>query len=657
MKTIFTLLTLLVLCFTHQATAQCSGPAPDLGNDTSVCQGQSVILNPGSFNSYLWDNNSTAQTRSVSQPGTYWVRVGTTSGNLITNGDFEQGNTGFSTDYVVGTGGSFGPLSNEGTYAITTSPNVVHTNFSNCQDHTPAPGTQMMVVNGAGNPNTNVWCQTVNVQQNTDYQFSTWVSSALNDNNVAQLQFSINGNNLGMIFSPTPQGCDWDQFYQTWNSGVQMSAQICIVNQNTGVSGNDFMIDDISFAPVCYQWDTINVTTAPAPVITATPNDTICVGETSQITASSATPGLTYTWNPGNIQSDVLNVSPAISTFYSVSAVSPQGCVSNLVSRLVYVSPSPTVSIQGADTICSSDQLTLTTTTTGNGLSYTWSPNLSTADTLADSPLSSTVYSVLVENANGCQAIASHSVYVIPPLSVNITGDVSICDGEFTTLTGSANIGGTSLQWSDGTSGSQVTVDSSNAGTYYLTGTYQNCPTAIDSVTVNAYPIPVVTAPEDFVICPGEAVTATLTSDQPGSTFNWSPLGLTGAENTFYPDQDMYVYVVAQNGDCVSAPDSFFVSISAACFVEVPNVFTPNADGANDFFALSSYDGIESLNCTIVNRWGEVVAEFDMPSFQWNGEDQHGNELPDGTYFYTLTARTMAQEDLEKQGFVQLIRE
>lgn len=48
----------------------------DLGADTSICSGQSIILNPGSgFDSYLWSDSSNAQALLVNQTGLYWIRV------------------------------------------------------------------------------------------------------------------------------------------------------------------------------------------------------------------------------------------------------------------------------------------------------------------------------------------------------------------------------------------------------------------------------------------------------------------------------------------------------------------------------------------------------------------------------------------------------
>lgn len=645
-------------CFiVNRSFAQCGGPSPNLGPDTSVCVGQSIVLNPGSFSSYLWNNNSTQPTRTVSQAGTYWVKVGTVSSNLIVNGDFEQGNTGFTTDYVVGTGGSWGPISSEGQYLITTSPNLAHSNFSSCADHTPNPGTQMMVVNGANSPNTNVWCQTVAVSPNTDYQFSTWASTALNGSatEVAQLQFSINSIQLGSQFSLLPTGCTWSPFFQTWNSGIQTSAQICIVNQNN-IGNNDFILDDISFAPICYETDTIVVSSINPPVISASPNDSICAGEMSSIIASSTNTNLTYTWNPGGMSGATLNVSPATSTFYNVSATSPEGCVSNLISRLVYVSPAPTVSLQTTDTVCANNQISIVAIATGTGLTYNWTPNLTSTNILSDISVTTTNYSIIVENSVGCKAFDTVLVNVIPELEIQIVGDLELCEGEVSLLTATGNDPNMALSWSTGATFQQISVNPLVTTSYVVTGSYFNCPVAMDSVIVEVYQIPSVIASEDELICPGEEVIVSAQSSVSGASLTWMPFNLSGNNQSYTFNQSTYVYVVANNHGCLSAPDSILIDVSGACFVEVPNVFTPNADGSNDWFTLVSFEGIESLSCTIVNRWGNTIKSFNTPNFAWDGRDNGGIELEEGVYFYVIKGMTNAQELIEKQGFVQLVR-
>lgn len=54
---------------------QFTGNRVDLGADTAICGATNILINPGNFNSYLWNNNSTGNTFNVTIPGTYWVEV------------------------------------------------------------------------------------------------------------------------------------------------------------------------------------------------------------------------------------------------------------------------------------------------------------------------------------------------------------------------------------------------------------------------------------------------------------------------------------------------------------------------------------------------------------------------------------------------------
>lgn len=158
--------------------------------------------------------------------------------NIVTNSDFQSGNTGFSSSYSQAS-----DLHPEGKYDVSTNPNSNHGGFASCGDHTSGSG-KMFVVNGATVAGVTVWCQTVTVTANSTYTFSTWIASVVSSN-PAVLQFSINGVNLGSTFTASSTTCSWQQFCQTWNSGASTSANICIVNQNTVASGNDFALDDI----------------------------------------------------------------------------------------------------------------------------------------------------------------------------------------------------------------------------------------------------------------------------------------------------------------------------------------------------------------------------------------------------------------------------
>lgn len=648
----------MVLLSSHSLFAQCAGLFPNfgLGNDTTICQGVGLLLNAGpGYTSYQWDNGSVNQTRQVSQAGTYSVTVGQIGTNLIVNGDFELGNSGFSTDYIVGTGGTYGQLSNEGTYAITTSPNLVHTNFNVCQDHTPN-GTQMMVVNGSGTPNTDVWCQSVTVDPNTDYSFSVWAASAITNANVAQLQFSINGGILGSVFSPPTTGCSWNQFFQVWNSGANTSAQICIVNQNTANSGNDFMLDDISFGPICYATDEIVVSAIPSPVITASPSVTICANESTTLTASSTQTNLTYTWNPGATVANEITVNPATSQVYTVLGVTPEGCQSNLVSVPVIVKPIPVITLTpSASTLCSGETFQATAVSSVNGTTFVWQPVSGTAGILFDTPTQTTTYTVTGTSPNGCVVSESHEVVVTPPLEVTISGTTSFCDGAQTTLSASSNAAGTVFTWFPANV-TGTTHTTSSTGEIILRGQAGTCPVAYDTVVLTAIPNPIVDVIDQLVLCPGESTSITASSDQANSLFVWSPTNETGQTITVQPQVSMYYYVQAMNGSCISNVDSVWIDLSGLCSLDVPNVFTPNNDGTNDYFSMLSSQGIQTMNCIIVNRWGNVINEFDIPNFQWNGEDKEGNKMPEGVYFYSIVATTAGGLTFEKQGLIHLLR-
>ena len=96
--------------------------------------------------------------------------------------------------------------------------------------------------------------------------------------------------------------------------------------------------------------------------------------------------------------------------------------------------------------------------------------------------------------------------------------------------------------------------------------------------------------------------------------------------------------------------------------LEIPNIFTPNEDGANDYFQVKSLS-LMSFEGQIFNRWGNLVYEWtDWKAMEsgWNGRYQNsGKEAPPGTYYYVIKA--VGYDDVEYRGgvykgFLTLIR-
>ncbi|MDB5258471.1 MAG: hypothetical protein JWM14_3166 [Chitinophagaceae bacterium] len=166
--------------------------------------------------------------------------------SLVKNGSFTSGNTQFSSGYSYCN--SANCLYPEGYYAIGKDANFYHGNFVG-RDHTTGTGN-FMIVNGTGVPNTTVWSQNITVKPGTNYNFSAWVMTLV-ISSPAKLQFQINGATIGSVFDAPTVTNTWQNFANTWNSGVSTTATITILNQNTTLAGNDFGIDDISFIEIC----------------------------------------------------------------------------------------------------------------------------------------------------------------------------------------------------------------------------------------------------------------------------------------------------------------------------------------------------------------------------------------------------------------------
>jgi len=156
-----------------------------------------------------------------------------TSGNLITNGDFSQGDTGFGSQYVL-TPGNIGGAQ---TYDVASALNVI-----DYGDHTTGSG-KMLGVNGSNIANIIFWQQTVPVVPNTNYTFSYWVSSWYPG--PTPLAAKVNGVTIGTGQAPA-QGRQWQKVTVSWNSGNLSSADFSLMATQGYDVGGDFAIDDIS---------------------------------------------------------------------------------------------------------------------------------------------------------------------------------------------------------------------------------------------------------------------------------------------------------------------------------------------------------------------------------------------------------------------------
>ena len=239
-----------------------------------------------------------------------------------------------------------------------------------------------------------------------------------------------------------------------------------------------------------------------------------------------------------------------------------------------------------------------------------------------------------------------------------------------------------------GTNG-PIQVNASSAqnlppGWYYFTVTDNVC-SVEDSIYVDQEPAPVADFNTNVISgCSPLSVLITNTS-QNANMYSWdfgngntlNTADLSTPINQVY-NNDAVIRLIASKGPCA---DTMWVSIdtdicgcmdpeainynptanvdNGSCIypipeVEVPNVFSPNGDGVNDtFFLTTKY--VTNIKITIVDRWDLPMVEVEGLNPSWDGKI-NGLEASEGVYFYHYEITGMAGASLEGHGFVQLFR-
>ncbi|MFL5731537.1 MAG: hypothetical protein ACJ75J_18755, partial [Cytophagaceae bacterium] len=261
--------------------------------------------------------------------------------------------------------------------------------------------------------------------------------------------------------------------------------------------------------------------------------------------------GSSYTWSTGA-------VTPAIivsaSGSYTVQVTGVNGCSAISSPTIVNVNalPVPVITAGGSTTFCVGGNVSLSSS---NASSFLWS-NGATSQSITVN--NSGVYTVSVVDANGCSGISAPVTTIVNALPVpTITAGAAttFCAGGSVSLTSSA---GSSYLWSNGAV--TASISANIAGAYTVTVTDANgCvgTSASTLVTLNALPVPSITADGPTVFCSGDAVN--LSSD-PYPAYLWST-GST-AQSIHVNAGGIYTVTVTDGNGCsgTSAPQSVTVN-------------------------------------------------------------------------------------------------
>ena len=434
----------------------------------------------------------------------------------------------------------------------------------------------------------------------------------------------------------------------------------------------------------CTNTTTTSVVASGAPILDPSGAGTICVGQTAVIDATviGGTPAYTFSWSNGLIGAGPHTVSPTTTTTYTVFVTDASGCASGTYSIIVTVNPPLTLNISNAvQSICNGTSATITAIVTGGSgnYTYTWQPGGQTTPSITDNPTATKYYTVTVDdNCTTPVALATATVNVYQPPVVDFSAPITAGCGtpfcvQFTgTSTGACATEG--WNFGDGNTGNSSNPNYCYAVTGVFDVTYTCTDTSNCSGTknysgfVNVTPAPVA----DFTYSPTPVIKQTQTDFTNISTNSNSYLWdfgdqLSGANNTSILTNPSHTYndtgnycitlIATATGGCVDTAVKCLL-VNEVCNIpdSIPNVFSPNGDVVNDLFLIKS-TGLSELICSVYNRWGLKLYEYNAIKTGWDGRTFADNVAPDGTYYYILKATCIdVNKKLEGHGFVQLIR-
>jgi gliding motility-associated-like protein len=411
----------------------------------------------------------------------------------------------------------------------------------------------------------------------------------------------------------------------------------------------------VSYQDMCGLTEEITIDVQPAFTIEASPDDvTSCVIEGLPVSAvADVNSQLTWQWTPANLVANpnvpATTVSQDTSTDLIVVATNSAGCSARDTVFLQQLFEF--IDLPESIAVCEDELVVLDC---GHPATHTivWTNGLTTPSIEVTA---SGTYGVVATSPDGCvsQDECDVLIYTYPPLPA--LEDTAVCATSIVEL--NAGVGDYNYLWNTGDEGPMISV--SEPGNYVVTIDNEFCFTTV-GMTLDVYPLPVNPFGESPITSclsyPPYGVA--LNANNPNAFYLWN----TGAmsQEIVASTEGVYLVTVTTPFGCES---TFSQSVESVCpgSIYVPNGFTPNGDGTNDYWSVSG-NNIEQLEVWIYNRWGEVFYQSDDIDFKWMGQRRDGEFFVEpGTYSYLIKVQLRdekgrVEDEQEIRGFVTLVR-
>lgn len=443
------------------------------------------------------------------------------------------------------------------------------------------------------------------------------------------------------------------------------------INDNTTATNNECLVGNnivtVTDQNGCTASASINM---PAPGTLTSQTESVthvscngfCDGAI-QISASGGTAPYSYNWSNGEHSTEIHGLCAGR---YTITVIDAENCVSHQFANITEPSVLITTISETNPIMCHGGLSTINTITYGGTPSYAflWSTG-ETMNTQISVPAGS--YSIYVTDSHGCTAEAQITITQPDTLILRHNLSNQLCNNNCNGSIEAFVNGGVQpyrYRWSN--SETTSAIENLCHGDYSLTINDANGCSLTENYEIhNIGYVPELDAQiSSPVIYRGEQVRLVAVTSSSG-TFLWDNGRILSNDKIYNPiatpsENTLFTVEFHDGNNCIAIDTVSVIVKEVICsdpYIFVPNAFTPNGDGQNDFFKPFYPETlVTEVYFAVYDRWGSIVYETDnIRADGWNGTYK-GKQLAPDVYVFWLKAKCINGEEYEHRGNVTLIR-
>ncbi len=354
-----------------------------------------------------------------------------------------------------------------------------------------------------------------------------------------------------------------------------------------------------------------------------------------------------------NNTSNLLNPTHIFTSagIYNVSFIGTNTCVTDTIIQSITIEAGPNAYLPEDSTICAGQSITLFS---NGGTQYNWSgATTSINDSITVAPVINSIYILAISNGICFGLKDTILISVEYPTDIVVENN-PYCPGDVVELYG---IGGTNIYWNifgDIQTENPLNLTANAVGMIYAFNPSAFCPASVDSFYLNGTKSEAL-----FSITVDSCLNiATLQNNSIGaSSYKWQIVDILDSDlqsPQFDINTSMEYEILLITNPNSNCPDSLtqtiYLNEGYGNNFFIPNTFTPNNDGFNDEFVISTWNNCKYFKLFIYNRWGNLIHSTEGTEVKWNGIYK-GSDVSAGVYVYLLQVG-----EIEKTGTVNLFR-